>query len=98
MIIQLKENSCDLANLENAEFLDRKQIEEDMRLRLLIGCPSIFKKIYIEPCVEYTLCPGSSIFIEVYFHVEKFLLNDESPRNFPMKNFLGHPDFSILTI
>ena len=44
MIIQLKENFCDLANLENVEFLDRKQIEEDMRLRLLIGCPSISNK------------------------------------------------------
>ena len=80
MIIQLKENSCDLANLENAEFLDRKQIEEDMRLRLLIGCPSIFKKIYIEPYVEYTLCPGSSILIQKYIFTSK---NFTKTTNYP---------------
>ena len=101
MIIQLKENSCDLANLENAEFLDRKQIEEDMRLRLLIGCPSIFKKIYIEPYVEHTLCPGSSIFIQTYIFKPNTSKNCNTMTNYPeisMKNFLGHPDFSILTI
>ena len=36
------ESFCDLVNLENAEFLDRKQIEEDTILRLSIGCPGIF--------------------------------------------------------
>ena len=35
------ENFCDLVNLENVEFRDKKQIEEDTRLRLLIGCPKI---------------------------------------------------------
>ena len=35
------ENFCDLVNLENVEFLDKKQIGEDTRLRLLIGCTVI---------------------------------------------------------
>ena len=35
------ESFCDLVNLENVEFLDKKQIGEDTRLRLLIGCPRI---------------------------------------------------------
>ena len=35
------ENFCDLVNLENVEFLDRKQIGEDKKLRLLIGCPDM---------------------------------------------------------
>jgi len=37
----MMESFCDLVNLENVEFLDRTQIEEDRRLRLLIGCPEI---------------------------------------------------------
>ena len=35
------ESFCDLVNLENVEFLDKKQIGEDTRLRLLMGCPQI---------------------------------------------------------
>ena len=40
------ESFCDLVNLENVEFLDRTQIGEDTRLRLLIGCPEIYNVMY----------------------------------------------------